>query len=320
MEKRKKKNRVPLILAILVCLILVAGITAACVMYLNLENESETKESRQPVDVETLQEQTDAREGSQNGSDTGEESEQSDQTAQADPRQVDATVNEIAERWNQSSSFIRSAYCVQYADDTRTDYCDKDGKAVRFVQERDGTTLTYLFGDEEELIYIYVRDGEGQTFHYFYQEGSLICYRSGMGRNYAPFEEEVQNNSEQYYQNGVNLLADRLKDREEKDEDKDDEKKDGSDLAEENPGDYIIPESSKRLLTEEDLEGLSSEQLRLARNEIFARHGRIFGSSDLQEYFESKSWYKGTADSDEFQDSSLSEIESKNVEFILAHE
>ena len=55
MEKRKKKNRVPLILAILVCLILVAGITAACVMYLNLENESETKESRQPVDIETLQ-------------------------------------------------------------------------------------------------------------------------------------------------------------------------------------------------------------------------------------------------------------------------
>ena len=286
-------------------------------MYLNLDGESGTRNSGQKADPEALQEQVDSLEGSQSGTETGETA---GPLSQAELRQIDGTVNEIAERWNQSSSFIRSSECVQYSDDTRTDYCDKYGKAVRFVEERDGTTLTYLFGDEEELIYIYVRDGEGQTFHYFYQEGSLICYRSGMGRNYAPFEEAVQKNSEQYYQNGVSLLADRLKDRDEKNQDKDDKKKDGSDLAEENPEDYIIPESSKRLLTEEDLEGLSPEQLRLARNEIFARHGRIFGSSDLQEYFESKSWYKGIADSDEFQDSLLSEIESKNVDFILAHE
>ena len=317
MEKQKKKNRGPLILAMLVCLILVAGIIAGCIMYLNLDGKSGTQNSGQKADPEALQEQVDSLEGSQSGTETGETA---GPLSQAQLRQIDGTVNEIAERWNQSSSFIRSSECVQYLDDTRTDYCDKDGKAVRFVQERDGTTLTYLFGDEEELIYIYVRDGEGQTFHYFYQEGSLICYRSGMGRNYAPFEEAVQKNSEQYYQNGVSLLADRLKDRDEKNQDKDDKKKDGSDLAEENPEDYIIPESSKRILTEKDLEGLSSEQLRLARNEIFARHGRIFGSSDLQEYFESKSWYKGTADSSEFQDSVLSEVERRNVDFILAHE
>ena len=139
-----------------------------------------------------------------------------------------------------------------------------------------------------------------------------------MGRNYAPFEADVQKNAEEYYQNGVSLLSDRLMDRKEEEEKKDED--DGEDLIEGNPEDYILPESNKRLLTEEDLKGLSSEQLRLARNEIFARHGRIFGSSDLQDYFESKPWYKGTADADDFQDSSLSEIESKNVEFILEHE
>ena len=302
MAKQKKKSRGPLILAMLVCLILIVGIIAAGILYLNLDGKSETQNSGQTVDPEALQEQAESLDGSQSGT---ESEETADPPSQAELRQIDATVNEIAERWNQSSSFIRSSDCVQYSDDTRTDYCDKDGKAVRFVQESDGTTFTYLFGDEEELIYIYLRDSEGQTVHYFYQDGSLICYRSGMGRNYAPFEDAVQKNSEQYYQNGVSLLADRLKDREEKDEDRDDDKKDGSDLAEENPEDYIIPKSSKRILTEKDLEGLSSEQLRLARNEIFARHGRIFGSSDLQEYFESKSWYKGTADSSEFQDSAL---------------
>ncbi|MBM6751333.1 YARHG domain-containing protein [Mediterraneibacter glycyrrhizinilyticus] len=235
-----------------------------------------------------------------------------------DSKQVDAAVNEIAERWNQSSSFIRSSDCTEYSDDARTDYYDKDGKAVRFVQENDGDTFTYLFGDDEKLIYIYERDSEGQTFHYFYQDGSLICYRSGMGRNYAPFEADVQKNAEEYYQNGMSLLSDRLMDRKEEEDKKDED--DGEDLIEGNPEDYILPESNKRLLTEEDLKGLSSEQLRLARNEIFARHGRIFGSSDLQDYFESKPWYKGTADADDFQDSSLSEIESKNVEFILEHE
>ena len=35
----------------------------------------------------------------------------------------------------------------------------------------------------------------------------------------------------------------------------------------------------------------SLEELRLIRNEIFARKGYVFKSSDLQKYFESKEWY-----------------------------
>ena len=41
-------------------------------------------------------------------------------------------------------------------------------------------------------------------------------------------------------------------------------------------------------------QGLSKADLRLARNEILARHGRIFNSDDLKTYFEGKSWYSGT--------------------------
>ncbi len=319
MAKQKKKKRAGLVLALLVCLILVIGIIAGCIIYVNLDKYSGTQERDQQSVGEDTGELMKSFEEAQSGMQTEEQTE-APRDEQMDSRQVDTAVNETAERWNQSSSFIRSSDCTVYSDGGRTDYYEKGGKAVRFVQESDRNTFTYLFGDNEELIYIYERDSEGRMFHYFYQDGGLICYRSGMGRNYAPFEEEVQKNAEQYYQNGVSLLSDRLMDRDEDDEDKKDEEDDGEDLIEGNPEDYILPESNKRLLTEEDLEGLSSEQLRLARNEIFARHGRIFGSSDLQEYFESKPWYKGTADSEEFQDSSLSEIESKNVEFILAHE
>ena len=38
---------------------------------------------------------------------------------------------------------------------------------------------------------------------------------------------------------------------------------------------------------------MSKSQINLAKNELYARHGRKFKSKELQEYFESKSWYEG---------------------------
>ena len=65
---------------------------------------------------------------------------------------------------------------------------------------------------------------------------------------------------------------------------------------------YILPESNIRLLTEADLSGLSKEELRLARNEMFARYGMIFGVEDLDSYFASKSWYEPKIASEDFYD------------------
>ncbi len=84
--------------------------------------------------------------------------------------------------------------------------------------------------------------------------------------------------------------------------------------------DYVIPASSSRRLTESDFAGLSNRQLELARNEIYARHGRKFHSQDLQEYFNSKSWYRGRYEPEEFSETLLSEIEKYNIELIKAHE
>ena len=52
---------------------------------------------------------------------------------------------------------------------------------------------------------------------------------------------------------------------------------------------YVLPDSNSRYLSYADLEGLSAEQLRIARNEIYARHGRMFNSKELRDYFNSKS-------------------------------
>lgn len=65
---------------------------------------------------------------------------------------------------------------------------------------------------------------------------------------------------------------------------------------------YLLPDSSSRKLTRADLQGLSKEELRLARNEIFARHGMIFGVADLDAYFATKSWYNPTVAYDEYYD------------------
>ena len=74
---------------------------------------------------------------------------------------------------------------------------------------------------------------------------------------------------------------------------------------------------STRLLTESDLRGFSKQELRILRNEIFARHGYIFKSQDLRDYFSKKDWYKPR-----YNDVTrlLNTIELKNIAFIKKHE
>ena len=77
---------------------------------------------------------------------------------------------------------------------------------------------------------------------------------------------------------------------------------------------YILPNSDKEKLTRADLAGLTKEQLRLARNEIYARHGMIFGVEDLDTYFATKSWYKAKYSFSDFEDAvEMSIVEEQNV-------
>lgn len=75
----------------------------------------------------------------------------------------------------------------------------------------------------------------------------------------------------------------------------------------------MIPSSSYSRLTEADLAGLSKEQLKIARNEIYARHGRRFDTEALQNYFNTKSWYNGTIAPSSFNEDMLNQIEKDNI-------
>ena len=67
---------------------------------------------------------------------------------------------------------------------------------------------------------------------------------------------------------------------------------------------------ASELITDDTLGALFAEDLRVLRNEVYARHGRVFKDAKLQKYFESQAWYKPNPD---FKDDQLGEIEVKNL-------
>lgn len=77
----------------------------------------------------------------------------------------------------------------------------------------------------------------------------------------------------------------------------------------------IFPQSSAELLGQADLDGKDAATLRLARNEIFARNGRIFNDAALRSHFEKFDWYRATT-----YEPALNAIEKKNVALIRQFE
>ena len=88
-------------------------------------------------------------------------------------------------------------------------------------------------------------------------------------------------------------------------------------FADETEDEYILPYSASRTLLYTDLNGFTSAELRLAKNEIYARHGRLFQSQDLQDYFNSKTWYNSLRKLPMGNEPTLSQIEKANVDIII---
>lgn len=80
-------------------------------------------------------------------------------------------------------------------------------------------------------------------------------------------------------------------------------------------GDY--PEASARYLTYDDIRGKSNWQLKIMRNEIYARYGYIFQTKEMWNYFSNKSWYYPT-----YYDVNkmLTNVEKSNVAYIKRYE
>lgn len=87
-------------------------------------------------------------------------------------------------------------------------------------------------------------------------------------------------------------------------------------FAQNDSSEYILPDSSTKYYTIDDVNWLRSDEIRLAINEIYAKHGRMFKSEELQNYFNSKSWYNPSIPADQFNDSMLNDCERHNIEVL----
>lgn len=81
------------------------------------------------------------------------------------------------------------------------------------------------------------------------------------------------------------------------------------------PGDMELFEN--KLIADSMLRGLSLHELRLLRNEIYARHGRIFKTMWIQQYFGGQPWYDPKED---FKDEEISGSDKTNIETIVKYE
>lgn len=77
------------------------------------------------------------------------------------------------------------------------------------------------------------------------------------------------------------------------------------------PGKY--PQASERLLSMEEIINLDKRELKIMRNEIFARHGYRFRDQSLRDYFEKQVWYRDISD-DVSKD--LTAIEVQNISLL----
>jgi hypothetical protein len=85
-------------------------------------------------------------------------------------------------------------------------------------------------------------------------------------------------------------------------------------------GRYVFAGSADRLVADGELRGLSDKDLCIARNEIFARHGLIFQSPPLRDYFESQPWYSAETSNQASVEAAFNSFERQNVARVKAVE
>ena len=76
---------------------------------------------------------------------------------------------------------------------------------------------------------------------------------------------------------------------------------------------YFFADGDTRYLTSKDITDLTQQECCFAKNEFYARHGRKFQSVELQDYFGSTFWYRGSVEPEAFSDTVFNDYELKNI-------
>jgi hypothetical protein len=79
----------------------------------------------------------------------------------------------------------------------------------------------------------------------------------------------------------------------------------------------LYPQGSDRPLLVEDVENLNGWELKIMRNEIYARHGYIFKTAEMKEYFKTQRWYEPKYEN---VDDMITKVEKENIKLIKRYE
>ncbi len=197
-------------------------------------------------------------------------------------------------------------------------------KTAQYMQLTQDIPLFLICAESEKLkFYDNVRyKGEINDVNFFtatFRDSSTTMLYSvaenvDNGREGLPFD--VDDEEENLVKNDWNMILNMKPDKIILDYKTTEDKEESIDIHDE----YLLYDSNTRLLTPEDIKNLSSKELRLAINEIYARHGRIFNTEEYKIYFNNKSWYTEKIDSDKFDERIFNEYEKNNINFLLDNE
>ena len=81
----------------------------------------------------------------------------------------------------------------------------------------------------------------------------------------------------------------------------------------------LFPDSSTRMLTDAEVQGLTSEQVQQAINDISARNGYLFKKDNIRIFFEQYSWYNGTISDMNTIDNAFNNVEKENIKLLTKY-
>lgn len=87
-----------------------------------------------------------------------------------------------------------------------------------------------------------------------------------------------------------------------------------------NPREYILPMSDVSPMDADVMTYFNDNELWIARNEMFARHGLKFENAYLQWHFDTCSWYEGTLEPGTFDEGVFSDVEKENLRLMVEAE
>lgn len=246
-------------------------------------------------------------------SDEAIESEGVPATADLDTIDVEAIVLQIRDMYERIANGISSnLFDITVVDEGVLGYSEQsEVKAIVVKKDYAGYGYArYYYYDGDELFFSYY---EGSDSHRLYFSGKQLIrwrycsdatdnskatnYDLGNTSEYNQWEDNVLTESEKLLAAWKSAFIN------------------GTDAQE-----YILAGSDSRYIIKSELQGFTAEQCRLARNEIYARHGRRFDDEYLQDYFSSKDWYIPTVDTNEFEESLLNSYEIANRDLIVEYE